>query len=304
MKAMVTGGAGFIGSHLVDALLAQGHEVLVLDSFASSRPENVPKGAGVARADITGKLDPALFAGCSAVFHLAADPDVRTSAEKGAENFSINAFGTFNVLDACRLAGVGRFVFTSTSAVYGKADVIPTPESYLPAPISNYAAGKLAGEAYCASFAHTHGIKSTVLRLANIFGERSMHGVMFDFYKKLKKDPKRLEILGNGKQDKSYLHVSDCVSAIIAAYEKQESQYDIFNVGSESRHTVDYIARLVSSELGLSPEFTCTGGEGGWRGDVTAMLLDVQKMESLGWTQKVSFEEGVSRYVSWLKANF
>ncbi|VVB98114.1 L-arabinose 1-dehydrogenase (NAD(P)(+)) [uncultured archaeon] len=304
MKILVTGGAGFIGSHLVDALLSKGHQVEVLDSFASSSPANVPRGVKVHKADIRKRLDPSAFEGCGAVFHLAADPNVKTSAENARENFDINATGTFNVLDACREAGAGRFVFTSTSTVYGKAEIMPTPESHPTIPASNYGASKLAGEAYCSSFAATYGIKATVLRFANIFGERSTHGVMFDFYQKLKKDPQRMEILGNGKQNKSYLHVSDCVSAMLLCFEKQPGSFGIYNVGSEEQRTVDRIASLVASELGVRPGFTYTGGEGGWKGDVSAMLLDVKKMKSLGWKPAVGFEHGVSRYVKWLKENF
>lgn len=303
MGILVTGGAGFIGSHLSEKLIAEGSEVAVLDSFVSSKPENAPKGAEIIKHDITKPLEPRLLKGCETVFHLAADPSVRTSAENARGNFQANVLGTFNVLEAARAVGVKKFVFTSTSTVYGNAEMRPTPETYPTAPISNYGASKLAGEAYCASFAHTYGIKSTVLRLANIFGERSTHGVMFDFYSKLRKNPGRMEILGNGKQSKSYLYVSGCVSAILLAPEKQDKIFDIFNVGSEEQHTVGEIAKLVSGEMGLSPSFYYTGGEGGWVGDVSGMLLDVKKLKSLGWKPNVSFGQGVSRYIKWLKAN-
>lgn len=303
MRILVTGGAGFIGSHLSEKLIAGGNEVAVLDSFVGSKPENAPEGAEIIRHDITKQLEPRLLQGCGAVFHLAADPSVRTSAENARENFQANALGTFNVLEAARAAGVKKFVFTSTSAVYGKAEIMPTPETHPAIPVSNYGAGKLAGEAYCASFAYTYGMKSTVLRLANIFGERSTHGVMFDFYQKLRKGPERMEILGNGKQSKSYLHVSDCVSAILLASEKQGKIFDIFNVGSGEQRTVDEIAQLVAKEMGLSPSFHHTGGSGGWVGDVSEMLLDVKKIRALGWKPQVSFEEGVSRYIKWLEAH-
>ncbi len=304
MGILVTGGAGFIGSHLSEKLIAEGNEVAVLDSFVSSKPENAQKGAEIIKHDITKPLEPRLLQGYETVFHLAADPSVRASAENARGNFQANVLGTFNVLEAARAAGVKKFVFTSTSTVYGNAEMRPTPETHPTAPISNYGASKLAGEAYCASFAHTYGMKSTVLRLANIFGERGTHGVMFDFYSKLRKNPGRMEILGNGKQSKSYLYVSDCISAILLAPEKQGKIFDIFNVGTWEQHTVGEIAKLVSGEMGLSPSFYYTGGEAGWVGDVSGMLLDVKKLKSLGWKPNVSFEQGVSRYIKWLKAHF
>ncbi len=304
MKIAVVGGAGFIGSHLADALLSSGHEVLVLDNLSTGSEKNVPKGAEFRPCDILRNDLAKEFAGCGAVFHLAADPSVRESASKPRSSFELNVAGTFNVLEACRKAGVKNTVFASTSAVYGNAGVIPTPESHPTFPISNYAASKLASEAYCASYAHTYGTKTTVLRFANIFGERSTHGVMFDFYNKLKKDPKKLEILGDGKQKKSYLHVSDCVSATLAAFGKQKKQFDVFNVGSREQHTVDEIAAMLSSEMGCKPKFEHTGGKQGWKGDVADMLLDVSKLESLGWKASVPFAEAVKRYVRWLKKHY
>lgn len=302
MKCMVTGGAGFIGSHLVDSLLSKGHEVAVLDSLVSSKKENVPKQVPLLQHDTRKPLDGGEFRDYDTVFHLAADPSVRDSAQRGRENFEINATGTFNILEACRNDGVKNVVFTSTSAVYGEAKVQPTPEDYPTVPISNYAASKIAGEAYCASFAHTYGIKCTALRLANIFGERSAHGVISDFYNKLKKNPKKLEILGDGRQNKSYLYVSDCISAILTAFEKQVENFDIFNVGSEEKHTVDEIAALISKEMGCGPKFEYTGGSKGWVGDVSDMLLDVKKLKNLGWKPETSFGGGVKRYIKWLKS--
>lgn len=304
MKTAITGGAGFIGSHLADSLIFRGHQVSILDNFISGKKENVPAGAEIIRADIASEISPSAFSGCGAVFHLAADPSVKDSALKAKEGFVANVAGTFNVLEACRKADVPKFVFTSSSVVYGEAKAQPTPEDYPTIPISNYGASKLAGEAYCFSYAHTYGMKATVVRLANIFGERSTHGVMFDFYRKLKKNPKILEILGDGKQSKSYLHVSDCVSAILLAFGKQEKPADIFNIGSRKKKSVNEIASLVAREMGVSPKFEYTGGSRGWAGDVSEMLLDTRKMESLGWKPEIAFEEGVGKYVSWLKSNY
>lgn len=302
MKSIVTGGAGFIGSHLADSLIEKHGKVLVLDDFSAGSAKNLNKNAVLVKKDILGAGLEDAFADAETVFHFAADPNVRTSATNQKANFVLNVSGTFNVLEACRKADVKKIVFASTSAVYGNAKITPTPESCPTIPISNYAASKLAGEAYCSSYAHTYGIKATVLRLANIFGERSTHGVMFDFYKKMKSNQKKLQILGDGKQNKSYLHVSDCVSATLLAAEKQTKIFDIFNVGSEERHTVNEIAKLVSKEMSCEPKFEYSGGKTGWAGDVPEMLLDVKKLEKLGWNQKIRFGEGIKRYIKWLKS--
>jgi len=204
MKTVITGGAGFIGSHLVDALVKEGHEVIVIDNYLSGLSLKNEKAKYIDK-DITKDDIIEDLKGTESVFHLAADPNVKTSAENPSESFKLNTIGTFNVLEACRKADVKQIVFTSTSTVYGEAKVIPTPEDYPCEPISNYGASKLAGEAYLSSYSHSYGIKGTSLRYANIFGERSNHGVIFDFFHKLKKNPDKLEILGDGKQEKSYL---------------------------------------------------------------------------------------------------
>ncbi len=299
MKVAVTGGAGFIGSNLVDTLVKDGHDVLVIDDFSSGN--HINSNAAYDRISILDDLTSSLV-DIETVFHLAADPDVRSSAGNPNKSFDINAKGTFKLLDSCRKADVGNVVFTSTSTVYGEAEVIPTPETHPCRPISNYGASKLSGEAYISSFSSTYGIRASSLRLANIFGERSTHGVMYDFYNKLNSNPHSLEILGTGKQDKSYLHVSDCISAILLIWEKQKKQYEIFNIGSREKHTVEEIARIESRLMGVAPTFTHTGEKRGWNGDVRLMLLDVSRMEDLGWKEQVSLEEGMGRYVRYLQS--
>ncbi len=299
MKCVVSGGAGFIASHLTDRLIADGHEVTVIDDLSSGKKENVHKDARFIKKDIRKSIEREL-SGTEVVFHFAADPDVRGSALAPARTFDLNVNGTFSVLESCRKSGVKDVVFASTSTVYGEAELIPTPESAPCAPISNYGASKLAGEAYLAAYAGSYGIRGTSLRFANIFGERSTHGVMCDFHKKLKKDPKTLEVLGNGKQDKSYLHVDDCISAVITAWKKQKARYDVFNVGSREKVRVDELTRLICKEMSLSPELKYTGTERGWIGDVRLMLLETKKLEQLGWKESVTFAEGVKRYIRWL----
>lgn len=300
MKIAVTGGAGFIGSHLVDSLIEEGHEVIVIDNLSSGKEENVNSKAAFVKKDIRENLQEELE-GIETVFHLAADPDVRESAAVPRKSFDVNVEGTYDLLESCRRADIKHIIFTSTSTVYGEADVIPTPEDYRCIPISNYGASKLACEAYVSAFSASYGMKGTSLRLANIFGERSNHGVMYDFFHKLKQNPKELEILGDGNQDKSYLHVSDCISATLTAWKKQKEHYDVFNIGSNEKKKVNDIAQLMSKLMEAQPKFEYTGTPRGWVGDVKLMLLDTSKLEKLGWKQKITFEEGATRYLNWLQ---
>ncbi len=296
MELAVTGGAGFIGSHLVDNLVID-HDVLVIDYVSSGM--NINPDAKYMKKDIRQELD---LSGIDAVFHLAADPNVRSSADTPDKTFDVNVQGTFSVLESCRKHDAGHIIFASSSTVYGEAPP-PTAEDHPCRPISNYGASKLAGEAFISSYCSTYGMKGTILRFANIFGERSSHGVMFDFYQKLKKNPGRLDILGDGKQEKSYLHVSDAIPAVILAWKKTNG-CDIFNVGSSETANVERIANLVAKNMGLSPSFSYSGTRQGWRGDVPAMLLDCSRLRSIGYDHKISFEDGVERYIKWLAANY
>ncbi len=300
MRAVVTGGAGFIGSHLTDALLTNGYKVIVIDDLISGDKKNInPHAKFINKNILSGDLS-SEFSDVDTVFHLAADPNVRTSAENPKASFDINVLGTFNILEACRAREIKQIVFTSTSTVYGQAKKLPTPENYPCEPISNYGASKLACEGYISSYAHTYGIKGTVLRFANIFGPRSTHGIMYDFYNKLKRNPNEMEILGNGKQEKSYLYIDDCIEAMLVATQKQKEIYSVFNVGSEETHSVNQVARVMCKILNLKPKFTYTGTPEGWKGDVTKMLLDVKKLKKIGWKEKTSFEDGVEKYLEWL----
>ncbi|MBI5158751.1 NAD-dependent epimerase/dehydratase family protein [Candidatus Micrarchaeota archaeon] len=301
MSVLVTGGAGFIASHLVDVLVSKQSNIVVLDDLSSGKKENVNKKAKLIVKDIVRDDIDSAFKGVSTVFHFAADPLVKESAENPAHSFNINVSGTFRVLEACRKNNVKKIVFASTSTVYGDAAVIPTPETALLEPVSNYGASKLANEAYVSSYCHTYGMRGVSLRFANIFGPRSTHGVMKDFFFKLKKNAKQLEILGDGKQDKSYLFVSDCIEAILLASEKSAKAYSAFNVGSSDKMKVLEVARIVCEIMRVSPDFSFTGGKRGWVGDVPVMLLDTKKICALGWKQKTSFKQGVKKYVEWLK---
>ena len=242
--------------------------------------------------------------GVDVVFHLAANPEVRIGIQSPELLYETNVLITYNLLEAMRKEDVKYLIFTSTSTVYGDAEVIPTPEDYSPLePISVYGGVKLAVEALISGYAHTFDIRSLIFRLANIIGERSNHGVIYDFINKLRKNPERLEILGDGTQRKSYLHVSDTVDGMLYLFEgfKDEGKiYDIYNLGSEDWITVKEIAEIVSRVMNLDPEFYFTGGvDGGrgWKGDVKFMRLSIKKAKSRGWKPRMNSCQAVERTV-------
>lgn len=290
-KIIVTGGAGFIGSHIVDKLLFHNNEVTVIDNLSSGRMEFIekylknPKFKFI-KLDILDleKLKKAIC-GADIIYHLAANPDVRLGAENTKIHLEQNIVATYNLLEAMRANKQQNIVFTSTSTVYGEASVIPTPENYGPlVPISLYGASKLACEALITSYCHTFDMKSWIFRFANIVGERSTHGIIVDFINKLKNNPNSLEILGDGQQRKSYLHVSDCLEAILFAVENSNEMANIFNIGSNDTINSTEIGEIVVSEMGLKDvAFSYTGGKRGWRGDVPRMLLSIEKLQKLGW---------------------
>jgi len=304
-RTLITGGAGFIGSHLVDILMKNNCNVRVLDNLSSGRIENIERWKGkenfkfiygdVLNAEIVEKT----VKDCEVIFHLAANPEVRLSSTNPEIHFNQNVMATYTLLEAIRKTGsVEILVFTSSSTVYGDAEEMPTPEEASTKPISVYGACKLACEALIHSYAKTYGFKAAILRLANIIGSRSRHGVIHDFIMKLKRNPRKLEILGDGTQSKSYLHVEDCINAILLCTEKI-SGVEVYNVGSEDRINVMSIAKIVVEEMGLkNVEFEISGGvDGGrgWIGDVKYMHLDISKLKALGWRPKLNSEEAVRR---------
>ncbi|HJJ98653.1 MAG TPA: NAD-dependent epimerase/dehydratase family protein [Methanocorpusculum sp.] len=303
MHCIVTGGAGFIGSHLVDRLLSRGDSVTVIDSMDAGRITNLKHNIGALTCfKHTNLLDNGwqdLFAGADRIYHIAADPDVRGSARKSFEVYQNNVTATVRVLEAMKEHGVKEIVFTSTSAVYGEADVIPTPEDYAPmVPISIYGASKLACESMISAYAATYGMKAWVYRFANIIGSRSTHGVIYDFVQKLRKDPTHLEILGDGRQSKSYLAVETCVAAMVYAPTVSDKAFSVFNIGSEDWVSVKRIAELIVEEMDLkNVSFTFTGGDRGWVGDVPTMRLSVEKLRATGWEPGITSEESVRRAI-------
>jgi UDP-glucose 4-epimerase len=297
---VITGGCGFIGSHLVDALSGRGEEVAVIDNLSTGSEANIAGSVGggkvvLRRADLLSAGWEEILDGARMVWHLAADPDVRMSATRPEDVVRNNILATVRVLDAMRNHGVSRIVFTSTSTVYGEASVIPTPEDYAPLePISVYAASKLACEALISAYCHSYGMQAWVFRFANIIGERSNHGVIRDFIHKLRKNPRSLEILGDGRQTKSYLEVRECVRAMLLAVDRAEGTYNVFNIGSEDWIDVKGIADIVVSALGLSEvDYRFTGGERGWVGDVPRMLLSIDRLRALGWEPAMGSRQSV-----------
>ncbi|MCE5297418.1 MAG: NAD-dependent epimerase/dehydratase family protein [Methanoregulaceae archaeon] len=304
MVCVVTGGAGFIGSHLVDALVAQGDPVIVIDSLSAGSRDHL---AGHLEAgdvnllpyDLLGDGWQQALEGAERVCHLAADPDVRMSSVSPESQIRNNIIATFRVLEAMRNGSAREILFTSTSTVYGDAMILPTPEDYTPLePISVYGASKLACEALIASYCHTYGMKAWVYRFANIIGSRSGHGVIPDFIGKLRKNPRELEILGDGAQSKSYLLVDECVDAMLFAAEHAKDSYNVFNIGSEDWVNVTTIAQIVCGELGLrSVTYRYTGGSRGWIGDVPKMQLAIDRIKALGWSPKRGSRESVQEAV-------
>ncbi|MFZ2070355.1 MAG: NAD-dependent epimerase/dehydratase family protein [Halobacteriota archaeon] len=300
MKIIVTGGAGFIGSHVVDRLVADKHEVMVLDNLSAGDEEFITHHVDRERIrfykiDLLHEDITRFFAGIEEVWHLAANPEVRLGVADTRVHLEQNVIATYNVLEAMRTKGVKRLIFTSTSTVYGDAKELPTPEEYPTIPISLYGASKLACEALIASYCHTFDMQAWIYRFANVIGRRSSHGVIYDFINKIRDNPAELEILGDGKQTKSYIYVSDCIKAMCTGLNAKREGVNIFifNIGTDEMTSVRRIAEIVSEELQVSPKLRFTGGTRGWRGDVPVMLLDATKLKNMGWKQRYKSEEAV-----------
>ncbi len=304
LKALVTGGAGFIGSHLVDHLIKNGREVRVIDNLSSGSMENLAQWNDDPRLELHevdllngATLDGALR-GCDEVYHLAANPEVNAKNASPEDHFRQNIEATYNLLEAMRRSGEQKFIaFTSSSTVYGEAEAIPTREDYGPlVPISLYGASKLACEALLTAYASMYGFRAIIYRLANVVGPRSNHGVIYDFVQKLRDSPDELEVLGDGSQSKSYLYIDDCITGIMNGIERG-NRVDIYNIGSWDRTNVLEIAETVKDEMGLNEaRIRLTGGiDGGrgWKGDVKIMQLDMNELRSVGWTPKYGSAEAV-----------
>ncbi|SHH21292.1 NAD-dependent epimerase/dehydratase family protein [Halobaculum gomorrense] len=292
--ALVTGGGGLIGSHLAGHLQAEyGADVRVADDFWKGERGRIPDGVDVIEADLTDEAETraAVTDDLDVVFHLAAYTDTNFDDDRAL--FEENTEMTYNVLEAMTDAGVSNLAFTSSSTVYGEAPR-PTPEDYAPLePISIYGSSKLADEALISTYAKSYGFTAWVYRFANIVGPYQRGNVIPDFIQKLQADPEELEILGDGRQEKSYLHVTDCVDAMCHVVEHGERDLNTFNLGSRTTTSVNRIADIVAAEMGLDPEYGYTGGDRGWTGDVPKMRLSVEKLAALGWEPPASSDDAV-----------
>jgi UDP-glucose 4-epimerase len=300
MKYFITGGAGFIGSHLVDKLIRDG-EVRVYDNLSSGKREFIqhnldnPNFSFVCADLLDLERVKKEIAGFDVVFHLAANPEARLGILHTDLDLKQETIATYNVLEAMRVNNIKRIVFASSGTIYGETPIIPLPENYGPVlPISLYGAGKVASEALITAFCHTFDMKSWIYRFANVVGDRGTHGVIYDFIHKLKNNPSELEILGDGTQEKPYLWVEDCVEGMIFGFKNSNSQVNLFNLGTNSSIDVNTIAKMVVEEMGLeNVKFRYTGGDRGWRGDVPQVRFDVRKMSRLGWRARYSSHETV-----------
>ncbi len=306
MKAIVTGGAGFIGSHLVDRLINDGYHVTVIDNFSCGTMENLKQHvenpmvtvlkADVKEADALTRI----FAGHDVVFHLAAHANIRTSLVNHKADLDNNLVGTLNVLEAMVKNKINDLVFASTSAIYGAATVRPTPEDYMPTQTSLYGASKLACEAYAEAYTEFAPIKFWAYRFSNIVGERCCRGVVWDFVHKLHKNSLELEILGDGKQSKEYLYITDCINGIMTGYQQSKQKINAFNLAVEEYKNVDEVADIILNELSLeNVKRKYTGSSQGWIGDNPTVHLSIDKIKSLGWKPKTSPGEAIAKTTQW-----
>ncbi|MFZ4850377.1 MAG: NAD-dependent epimerase/dehydratase family protein [Caldilinea sp.] len=310
MKSFVTGAAGFIGSNLVDRLLAEGHIVVAYDKFLTGQEKFLEQAHQssnfkLVRGD-TLDLEHliATMRGSDFVFHLAANADVRFGTHHPGKDLEQNTIATYHVLEAMRANQVRRIAFSSTGSIYGEPSLFPTPED-APFPIqtSLYGASKLAGEGLIQAYCEGFGFQGYIFRFVSILGERYTHGHVFDFYRSLRSNPAELRVLGNGRQRKSYLYVQDCIDAIFIAIERATDNVNIFNLGADEYCEVNDSIGWITSHLGLTPRLNYTGGERGWIGDSPFIFLDARKIRSLGWQPRLTIREGVLRTLDYLQAN-
>lgn len=314
-KIFVTGAAGFIGSNLVDRLLSEGKLVIGFDNLSTgqmeflqtalkSRQFRLINGNCLDLPELTKAM-----AGCDSVFHLAANADVRFGLEHPDKDFQQNALATFNVLEAMRVSGVNRIVFSSTGSVYGESEIIPTPEiAPFPVQTSLYGASKVAAEGFIHAYCEGYGFEGYIFRFVSILGERYTHGHVLDFYKQLIADPKNLKVLGDGSQRKSYLYVGDCLEAMLHVIglqtaKKAKHHVETYNLGTDEFSQVNDSIRWICQALGVKPAIEYSGGNRGWVGDNPFIFLDTQKIRATGWKATLTIEQGIVRTLKWLQEN-
>jgi UDP-glucose 4-epimerase len=310
MTAFITGCAGFIGSHLADRLLSRGCTVVGFDDFSTGQRQFLESAAREPRFRLVeGDLrDVAALRtamrGADWVFHLAANADVRDGVRHPRKDLEQNTIATHNVLESMRANCIGKIAFASTGSVYGETAVIPTPEDApFPVQTSLYGASKLACEGLIAAYCEAFAFQSWIFRLVSILGERYSHGHVFDFCKQLSSHPAYLQVLGNGRQRKSYLYVHDCLDGMLLAVSRTAERVNIFNLGVDSYCELHESVTWICAALGLNPQITYTGGDRGWVGDSPFIFLDTSRIRALGWRPKLSIEEGVLKTVAFLRNN-
>jgi UDP-glucose 4-epimerase len=311
-KFLITGGAGFIGSHFADHALAKGHQILIFDNMETGQEHFIKdarthKNFSFVEGDIRELAQ--LEKACSSfkpdwVVHFAANADVRQGTERPRRDLDYNTIGTWNVVESARKSGCKNVLFSSTGSTYGEPTVFPTPETCpFPEQTSLYGASKVAGESILTAYAHGFQMNVAIFRFVSILGPRYTHGHVFDFIKRLKKDPTQLHILGNGKQYKSYLHVDDLMSGLWKVIDSNPQGVQIHNIGHDDALTVDTSISYIVAKLGLKPKYTYSGGERGWIGDSPRIQLDCSKLKKLGWAPKYSLQQGVEATVDYLQQN-
>jgi UDP-glucose 4-epimerase len=308
MRAFVTGAAGFIGSTLVDRLLADGHDVVGFDNFSTGQEAFLADASRSTRFSLvrSDTLDERILtdamAGASVVFHLAANADVRFGTDHPRKDLEQNTLATFNVLESMRAHDIRRIAFASTGSIYGEASVIPTPEDApFPVQTSLYGASKLACEGLIEAYCEGFGMQGWIFRFVSILGERYTHGHVFDFYRSLSRDPTRLCVLGDGRQRKSYLYVHDCIEAMLHALERANEKVNIFNLGTDEYCELNESIRWICGHLGVAPTLDYTGGSRGWIGDNPFIFLDTSKIRRLGWRPRLTIRESVIRTLGYLE---
>jgi len=305
MKVFITGGAGFIGSHLVDRLISKGHQVTVYDNLSSGKKEFIEhhlekdsfqfiEADALDLNTLTSSMQ-----GHDIVFHLAANGDIRQGIVETDLHLKQGTIASYNVLESMRINGIKKIVFSSSATVYGEAPVIPLPEDYGPLlPISLYGAGKLAAEALISAYCGTFDMQGWIFRFANIVGKRMGHGVIYDFIEKLNRNPHELEILGDGCQRKPFVYIKDCADAILFGFANSNQGISVLNIGCSTSTDVTTIAKMVVEEIGLNGvRFKYTGGERGWPGDVPQLRFNTDKMRRLGWEAKYASDEAVRKAI-------
>jgi UDP-glucose 4-epimerase len=310
LRVFVTGAAGFIGSHMVDRLLAAGHSVVGFDNMSTGQRRFLAGALGhpqfsFHQADLLDRTSLAqAMEGAELVVHFAANADVRFGTEHPRKDLDQNTIATWNVLEAMREQGSKRIVFSSTGSVYGEPDIFPTPET-CPFPIqtSLYGASKLAAEGLIQAYCEGFGLQGYIFRFVSILGERYSHGHVFDFYQQLAEHPEHLHVLGNGHQRKSYLYVQDCIDGILAAIERANDKVNIFNLGTDEYCKVNDSIGWICEHLGLRPKFTYSGGERGWVGDSPFILLDCSRIRALGWRPRLTIQQAVLATIEYVSAN-